>query len=467
MKNTTTSAIITNLIQKIKLLLYISLLSTPVYSQSWSDVGGGMCDWVNASVVYNGELIVGGRFTCAGGVSTNYIARWNGTTWSPLGTGTNGWVNALTVYNGNLIVGGQFSQAGSTVVANLAKWNGNSWSDVNGDVGSIVSALTVYNNNLIVGGYFTDADGFPANYIVGYDGNGWFNLGTGAGGTQGQVMALQVYGSDLIAAGFFTSVDGIAANHIAKWNGTSWSPLGAGIAWITYSLGTYNGDLIAGGLFSSAGGITANSIAKWNGSTWSALGSGMGATPVGYNYVFALAEYNGSLFAGGMYDTADGQMVKSIAKWDGTSWSGLNGGVDYGGSNVYAVNALTVYNGDLYAGGIFTSAGGVGVAHEALWHESLTAVNQNDSPPFADYSSVAPNPFTDHTTINYHLAENGNVKISIADITGRTLKILQNNFQNAGDYTLTLAESSLTSGYYLVNIQNGKNKNIHKVCKVN
>ena len=39
--------------------------------------------------IYDDELIAGGLFTAAGGVSANKIARWNGTTWAPLGAGMN------------------------------------------------------------------------------------------------------------------------------------------------------------------------------------------------------------------------------------------------------------------------------------------------------------------------------------------------------------------------------------------
>ncbi|MBL0341852.1 MAG: hypothetical protein IPP71_13490 [Bacteroidetes bacterium] len=89
--------------------MIVLTISQNAYSQTWSDVGGGACDFVNSSVVYNGELILGGRFTCVGGVQANYIAKWDGTAWSPLGTGMNGWVNALTVYDGFLIAGGTFT----------------------------------------------------------------------------------------------------------------------------------------------------------------------------------------------------------------------------------------------------------------------------------------------------------------------------------------------------------------------
>ncbi len=453
-----------NIFTKLVLQILLFILSQKANSQTWSDVGGGMCDWVNCSVVYNGELIVGGRFTCAGGVPANYIAKWNGTSWSALGTGLNGWVSSLTVYNGNLIVGGQFTQAGSTVVNFLAKWNGTSWSDVNGDMGSYVSALTVYNNDLVVGGYFTDADGFPANYIVGYNNTvGWFNLGSGMGGSQGQVMALDVYGTDLIAGGFFVTAGGLTVNHIAKWDGTTWSAINNGISGIVYSLGHYGNDLIAGGLFSAAGGVPASGIARWDGTNWFALGNGMGATPVGYNYVFALSEYNGNLYAGGMYDYAGGVLAHSIAKWDGSTWTDLQGGVWYGGSNVYAVNALTVYNNDLYAGGIFTTAGSVGAAHIAKWHESPSGIyHPNENSAFKILQNY-PNPFSEVTLISYYLPRSEHIKLSVLDVYGRKLKILVNANKNAGNYNIELNASDFARGNYFYKIESSSLTEIKKM----
>ena len=45
---------------------------------------------VCALTVYNGELIAGGWFTTAGGVTCNCIARWDGSAWQPLGSGMSG-----------------------------------------------------------------------------------------------------------------------------------------------------------------------------------------------------------------------------------------------------------------------------------------------------------------------------------------------------------------------------------------
>jgi len=65
-----------------------------------------------------------------------------------------------------------------------------------------------------------------------------------------------------------------------------------------------------GGAFTTAGGVSANGIAKWDGTQWSALGSGMNA-----GVVWALTAYNGELIAGGNFTTAGGQVSAYWARW--------------------------------------------------------------------------------------------------------------------------------------------------------
>lgn len=356
-----------NLRLTIALLFTIASITSNVYSQTWATVGsGGMSDWVYASTVYNGDLIVGGKFTAAGGVNANHIARWDGTSWHPLGLGVNGKVNDMIVWNGQLIVGGEFTEAGGVPMLFIAKWNGTQWLTDLGDMGSIVTSFAIYDTKLIVGGYFTEADGIPVNYITQYTNSGWAPIGTGVVGTQGQVMDLEVYNNELIAGGFFTSAGGVSANHVAKWNGTTWSALGSGISNIVYTFTNYKGNLIAGGLFLSAGGVPANHIASWNGSSWSAMGGGMSGTF--YQYVFALKEYNGNLIAGGYFTHSDGVQTNGIAKWNDTNWSAMGCGMFYP-ANVYGSHTFCVYNNQLIVGGLFQSAGCVGAAHLASYYE--------------------------------------------------------------------------------------------------
>jgi hypothetical protein len=197
-------------------------------------------------------------------------------------------------------------------------------------------------------------------------GSGWFALGTGMSGV---VYALAEYNGQLIAGGyFFSTAGGVSANGIAAWDGSSWSPLGSGIPSTVYALAEYNGQLIAGGYFTTAGGVSANYIAAWDGSSWSPLGTGMGGGPLGLGpQVYALAEYNGQLIAGGYFTTAGGVSANCIAAWDGSSWSPLGTGMDSAPIFEFGVYALAEYNGQLIAGGDFIRAGGVTVHGIAGW----------------------------------------------------------------------------------------------------
>jgi hypothetical protein len=68
--------------------------------------------------------------------------------------------------------------------------------------------------------------------------------------------------------------------------------------------------------------------------------------------VSALAVSGSDLYAGGGFITAGGGAANYMAKWNGSSWSGLGSGMDS------SVNALVLSGSDLYAGGGFTTAGG-------------------------------------------------------------------------------------------------------------
>src|SRR5688572_2258167 len=83
------------------------------------------------------------------------------------------------------------------------------------------------------------------------------------------------------------------------------------------------------GRFNQAGGVAANNIAKWNGSAWSALGSGItNGQPFNIS-VLTMAVYDDGLgggpqlYAAGIFDTAGGVAAKNIARWDGRAWHAL------------------------------------------------------------------------------------------------------------------------------------------------
>ena len=241
---------------------------------------------------------------------------------------------------------------------------------------SDVLAFAVYDDGngpaLYAGGAFTAANGVAANRIARWDGSSWTALGSGLNGF---VRALTVYddgsGPALYAGGSFTTAGGVAASRIARWNGSSWSALAGGVSGDVRALAVYDDGsgqaLHVGGNFATAGGVQVNDIARWDGSSWSALAGGMDGSFDAI--VLALAVYDDgggpALYAGGGFTSAGGVAANNIAKWDGSSWSALGSGVD-------GVNALAVYDDgggpDLYVAGDFLNVDGVAARKIARWN---------------------------------------------------------------------------------------------------
>jgi trimeric autotransporter adhesin len=309
---------------------------------------------------YNGDLIVGGSFTSAGGQAVSYIARWNGSAWSPLGPGLIGTISTLAVYNGELIAGGTFYYSGDyRRVNNIARWNGASWDSLGSGLNAYAWTMTVFRNHLIVGGSFSTAGGSPASAIAEWDGSHWSAVGDGIGGS-GRVSAVGVMNDDLYVAGQFSAAGGVPASNIARWDGSDWHEVGGGTSGSIAAMTVHDGGIIVGGPFASAGGMTHPGIARWDGVTWSDLGEG-----VGYG-VSTLTTFGADLVAGGEFGGAGDVPLRHLARWNGIEWNPLGGGIgeDYN----HVANALLVYDGDLVVGGNFTSVGNVRTGYLARWN---------------------------------------------------------------------------------------------------
>ena len=102
--------------------------------------------------------------------------------------------------------------------------------------------------------------------------------------------------------------------------------------------------------------MAANRVARWDGSTWQPFGLGMN------DDVRALTVYNGELIAGGDFDVAGGVQAYNIASWNALTeaWQPL-------GSGIARVSALVTYHDTLIDGGLFRYAGGVYARHIARW----------------------------------------------------------------------------------------------------
>lgn len=393
---------------------------------TWAALGSGIDGPVRALAVMGGNLYAAGSYSQAGGVTMQSLARWNGTTWTAVSDVIVGTLDCLAVAGSTLYAGGSFTIA-SVGASNLAAWNGSGWSAQAGGLNGRVRALTVAGGTLYAGGDFTTAGGVSANRVAAWNGSAWAALG---GGMDDTILALISDGTRLYASGYFTHAGGTAVNHIAAWNGSAWMALaGTPANYEMNCLALDGGRLLAGGATTAGNGA----VFSWDGSAWSTLGP-VGWTnqsvycltsyggrihaggiqiacfdagtwtsllPPGTDAaVNDMATAGGVTYAGGNFTEIAGVPARYIASWDGTRWMAMpglsdrvlqvaaNGAVVYAGTgdnNIWRWNGavwskigqapgglscLLVANGELYAGGNFTSIGGISAARVARWNGS-------------------------------------------------------------------------------------------------
>lgn len=203
-----------------------------------------------------------------------------------------------------------------------------------------------------------------ANNIVQRSATGqWSAMGTGgAGATIGVQAFAQILSGSIYAGGDFTGMGGVAnTGRIARWDGSAWNEVGGGLSDRVYAIAvdTDGTSIYVGGDFLNAGGVAnADRIAKWDGSNWTALSTGanntVGAIVVGPD---------GTVYAGGTFTSIGGVAIDRIAKWDGATWSVL----DVAGADAAVATLAFGLDGNLYAGGSFTTIGGVTAAGIAYW----------------------------------------------------------------------------------------------------
>ena len=299
---------------------------------------------IYAVIEYLGNIYVGGDFTNAGGIYANNIARYDSAanTWYPFVdantkiNGVNGIVRAL--YGGStsgdtgLYVGGEFTTAGGLTVNYVARWDGSSWAPLTdsstGGIGTdgYVYALISDNSDLYVGGGFTNAGSQGANYIAKWNGNNWNPLtdSLGSQGTNGPVYTI-TWGSSLsypiVFGGTFTQAGSQTATNIAAWNNTDFTALsngsGEGTNNTVYALAvggtnippTTQTVVYVGGAFSVVAGFSANYVAAYvfgGPGTWSRLGNNSlnGSVRTLY-YPGTIPAPDNRLFIGGDFTTAD------------------------------------------------------------------------------------------------------------------------------------------------------------------
>lgn len=204
----------------------------------WSPLGEGLTDPIFGQVIYphqmlvfNGQLLVCGNFSTAGGTAVNGVAVWDGGAWSALGEGFNSTVYALGVFNGELYAGGDFSQSGTTALAAVAKWDGSKWVSpgfgfqyTNPNAYLFVHTIQAIEGKLYLAGGFDrvvpdNGSATAVGSIIEYDG---LSIHTLEGGANNDVEGLIGYDGKLLVGGFFSIVgNGLAASKLAIYGAPS------------------------------------------------------------------------------------------------------------------------------------------------------------------------------------------------------------------------------------------------------
>jgi hypothetical protein len=297
--------------------------------------------------------ILGSALLSSGALGQSCQSHWDAALGTP-GVSSSGYVAPITAWNDGsgsgetLYIGGSFSAVGGYSTLGIARWSPSvgHWAAVGG------------------GCYSTHT-----NYFL---------------------TAIQPYTvsgrSELAVGGFFEFAGGVAnTSNLASWNGTRWAslanPVANGAIW---AMAAWNGRLYAGGGFSQIGGTAASGVASYDGSAWSAMGSGMGG---GFSpAVFSMKVFDdGSgekLYAGGRFAQLGG-VAGLIARWTGTVWEPVGGGVSGGDPTFSDIETMAVFdNGSgggpaLYVGGWTLAPSGASNCSVAEWNgHAWSAVGQ-------------------------------------------------------------------------------------------
>ena len=292
------------------------------------------------------QLIVGGTFENAGGTTANgravveveHLARirpgtstWEDAGKAPLAVGVafaGDNVFSLATDGADLYAGGLFTSVGDASAFNVARRSGTSWgallhpSDGSLGVEGPVEALVAGSCEIYLAGSFARAGGVEASNVASFRPDvGYAALGAGLDET---VTALAVhpdtdelYAAEMVCVETPELLD-CAHSRVMRWDGASWSTYAATSPVSIFALG-FGTD---GALYGGGSGEIGN-VLRWIDAGWEPVGGDVGGPAL-----TLLFERDGSVIAGGIFETAGSAAARNVARWDGRAWSALGDGLE-------------------------------------------------------------------------------------------------------------------------------------------
>jgi len=354
-----------------------------------------------------------------------YLSTNNGLTWAQKNNDlTTSFITANTVSGTNVFVGTNYGVFRSTN-------NGTNWTGVNTGINSNhVNAFAVGGNNIFVGTDFSYG-GTPGVFLSTNNGTNWTEINNGLPYSLHMCpLALAVSGTNIFAG---LSESGV---YLSINNGNNWKSVGP--ANITVK------SLAIGGTNIFAGTDEGVFLSTNNGTNWTKVNEGLSN-----NYNFTLIVSGSNVFTG----TEKGVFLSTN---NGSSWTEANSGLI-----IVYIQALAICGTNIFAGTF-----GSGVWMRPLSELVGVSNDVNKFPRDFTLAQNYPNPFNPSTVISYSLPSASNIKLLVYNTLGQTVKLLENEFKQPGNYSVCFNASDLPSGIYCYKLEAGQFSQIKKMILI-
>ena len=122
---------------------------------------------------------------------------------------------------------------------------------------------------------------------------------------------------------------------------------------------------------------------------------------------------------------------------------------DYSTDNSYMLNNIVNFQSDMIIGDGFSPM--------------RFGLSNTEEVSSLSVSKAYPNPFNPSTNLEYSISDPGFVKITVFDVVGRQVDIIENSYKNSGEHKLTWNAENNTSGIYYIQISTGSEVKAQKV----
>ena len=475
------------------LLLAAALVPLLGRAQYWRAIGRGVTTSTGGVQLLYGDS-VGDRLIGAGPWPVIYnqtdtieatgIAAWNGLRWDSLGhrlAPAALQTHCLERFNGVLYASGNwyFQNENGLWTTGFARFNDTTrrWSDLGcynpqfSGLGTLT--LKADGSGFYCTGWMGDPCTLPEAPVFTYDGSTYASwapyqqIPFDAGDYVGFVFEFR--GMSYMTGDFRDPLsEGYCS--LMRHNGTSWEYVpGWGQLQVPIKeFSIHNDTLYLAGTFRRSMGAPGNLIARFDGTTWDDMGGGLFYEPVPMSgAALDLLWHHNELWVVGMFTRAGDIPAESVAKWNGRQWCALP--ADFHGHlpnmTEVGLNSITSWRDSVYLSGAFSYINGEPIRQVAQWLGGDTTVACSTPVGVGVATPQAPPHLQVHGTPlpgvwRLALPRNGSWNYRIYDTTGRV--VVQDH--TAGN-TILVDLSAYSPGVYAVALHDGESRYTTKLLR--